>query len=84
MQVIDVVVDELPKSCFTCYFAQAIRKDDGKISTNYYCVPAYITASSKKREAICNMKTRPDWCPLVTIEDFGKTNGALRTESEEE
>jgi hypothetical protein len=74
MNIKAVIVDEMPESCFTCYFAQAIRKGGGQI-TDYYCVFQYVNTGVSKDT--CNMATRPDWCPLVvnsgaTIEEIAK------------
>ena len=69
MKIIRVIVDKLPKNCCFCPLM-------GEGSEWGYCL-----SGEELDKSYC--VRCPDWCPLVTIEDFGKTNGALRTESEE-
>ena len=54
MNVIKIVVDELPERCLECLFSQGIIPD------NIYCT---IT-----EDKVDEPNTRPLWCPLV-VED---------------
>ena len=57
MEVIKVVVDELPSDCASCDFAEYGSYADGGFGKCY--------ALNRSLDLTSNY-IRPDWCPLVT------------------
>ena len=57
MNVVKIVVDELPERCRMCKF-QSVRPV--KNGLRMYC--------SLKDKMVCNLRVRPSWCPLEVEE----------------
>ena len=58
MNVIKVIVDEMPKSCKECKF-EAVT-----LGNNPYCDLSMSTLDNDRN------RTRHDWCPLVTVGEY--------------
>ncbi len=62
MKVIKVIVDELPKNCSRCKLKYTRMRGEAKIcfNANKYCF---------------GNDTRPNWCPLVTVDEIPIARG---------
>jgi hypothetical protein len=64
MEVIKVIVDELPKNCVDCWFGQTLSydpNDDFEFIYHEYCL---VMDKNNYDRSSC-----PDWCPLVDYDE---------------
>jgi len=58
MNILRVIVDELPKGCYYCDYCKKISSP-GSILVSYYCT------LMKDDSNAWDIDDKPDWCPLI-------------------
>lgn len=67
MKIKIVIIDELPKSCNECPYPFGVQN-----KTGWWCGIMQIGNNIEYEYPANNCKDRPEWCPLVSIEEYEK------------
>jgi len=67
MKVIRVIVDMLPESCNICPFSLPERQEEDHL---YFCCARSILTEEYELSIKNMVDKRPDWCPLVTMDEL--------------